>query len=277
MTTALDRTRALLDTPPVGVIPGQLDLTRKDTVTPYYEDETVTLYHGDMREILPALDLQADLVVADPPYAETSLAWDRWPEGWPALAATAASSMWCFGSMRMFLDQATQFADWKLSQDIVWEKQNGTGFAADRFKRVHEHALHWYRGPWSGVHHETPRVAVTHRTRGNATGGQPDHTGQRGQSTWVDDGTRLIRSVIQVPNMWRRGAIHPTEKPTLLLEQLITYACPPGGLVLDPFAGSGSTLDAARQSGRRAVGIEADEKYCEAAARRLSALVLDIA
>jgi site-specific DNA-methyltransferase (adenine-specific) len=51
---------------------------------------------------------------------------------------------------------------------------------------------------------------------------------------------------------------------------MIAYACPPGGLVLDMFAGSGSTLDAARSSGRRAVGIEADERYAEAAARRLS-------
>src|SRR3546814_7972972 len=58
------------------------------------------------------------------------LAWDRWPDGWPALAAKVASSMWCFGSMRMFLDRAPEFADWKLSQDYVWEKHNGSGFAA---------------------------------------------------------------------------------------------------------------------------------------------------
>ncbi|MCX4792551.1 site-specific DNA-methyltransferase [Streptomyces sp. NBC_01221] len=232
-----------------------------------------------MREVLPALDLQADLVVADPPYAETSLAWDRWPKGWPEYARDVASSMWCFGSMRMFLDRGHEFtaSDWKLSQDIVWEKQNGTGFASDRFKRVHEHALHWYRGDWAQLHHETPKSAVHHRTKGNASGGQPDHTGARGRSTWEDDGTRLLRTVLQVPNMWRRGAIHPTEKPIGIVAPLIEYACPPGGLVVDPFAGSGSTLDAARQSGRRAIGIEAHEPYAEAAARRLDALVLDIA
>jgi site-specific DNA-methyltransferase (adenine-specific) len=94
-------------------------------MTPYYEDGTVSLYLGDCREVLPALGLTADLVLADPPYAETSLAWDRWPDGWPAVVAEFASSLWCFGSMRMFLDRRDEFADWRLSQDIVWEKHNG--------------------------------------------------------------------------------------------------------------------------------------------------------
>jgi site-specific DNA-methyltransferase (adenine-specific) len=73
------------------------------------------------------------------------------------------------------------------------------------------------------------------------------------------------------------SAIHPTEKPLGILSPLIEYACPEGGLVVDPFAGSGSTLDAARQSGRRAIGIERHEPYAEAAAKRLSNLTLPAA
>lgn len=243
---------------------------------PYFDDgDGVQLYLGDMREVLPQLDVHADLICTDPPYAETSLAWDRWPDSWPALAALRSSSMWCFGSMRMFLDRRDDFteAGWKLSQDVVWEKPNGTGIAADRFRRVHEHALHWYQGQWREVHHEAPRVEH-HGTRSNSAHrqSQPEHVGTVGTRYWEDDGTRLARSVIKAANLHQRGGIHPTEKPVAILDPLIRYACPPGGLVIDPFAGSGSTLDAARQSGRRAVGIEADERYAEAAAQRLSQL-----
>jgi len=240
------------------------------TPAPYYADDVVALYLGDCREILPGLGLVADCVVTDPPYGETSLPWDRWPDGWPAVVAGASRSMWCFGSLRMWLDRRDEFAGWRYGQDIVWEKHNGSSFAADRFRRVHETAVHWYRGPWSALYHSTP-------TTSDATARQvrrkyrPDHHGERGVNLYVseDGGPRLMRSIIAVRSMHGR-ALHPTEKPAGVLDPLISYACPPGGLVLDPFAGSGSTLVAARDSGRRAVGVEADERYCEVIARRLA-------
>jgi site-specific DNA-methyltransferase (adenine-specific) len=247
-------------------------------VKPYYEDQDtgIALYLGDMREVLPVLGVQADLVLADPPYAETSLAWDRWPDGWPTIAATVTRSMWCFGSMRMFFDRRDEFADWKLSQDVVWEKHNGTGFATDRFKRVHEIATHWYRGDWGSVHHDTPLTAYTGPDKhARARTSRTPHTGSIGAHHYEDTGTRLMRSVLRIKSV--RGGLHPTEKPLSLLENLVTYACPLGGLVIDPFAGSGSTLDAARQTGRCAIGIEANEEYAERAALRLSALTLPAA
>jgi site-specific DNA-methyltransferase (adenine-specific) len=67
-----------------------------------------------------------------------------------------------------------------------------------------------------------------------------------------------------------RKAIHPTEKPIDLLDQMIRYGCPPGGLVIDPYAGSGATGATARAAGHRAVLIEADEATCERAARWLA-------
>jgi len=237
---------------------------------PYYADDQVTLYLGDCRELLPGLGVTADCVVADPPYGETSLAWDRWPDGWLASAAMVTRSLWCFGSLRMFLERRGEFNRWKLSQDVIWEKQNGTGFAADRFKRVHETITHWYRGSWADIRHETPLTTVAWRTAANSGRAQPPHLGTIGSRAWEDNGSRLTRTVLRIPNMWRRDPIHPTQKPMELLDPLIAYACPPVGMVVDPFAGSGSTLDAARCTGRRAIGIEINERYCELAARRLS-------
>jgi site-specific DNA-methyltransferase (adenine-specific) len=249
-------------------------MAHRALMTLYYADDTVSLYLGDCREILPGLDLRPDCVVADPPYGETALAWDRWPDGWPAAVADVASSMWCFGSMRMFLARRDEFTDdWRLSQDVVWQKQNGTSIAADRFRRIHECILHWYRGPWSAVRHEVPRqpYIAARPDHGIHRQGQPAHLGATRGHVWVDNGTRLLRSVLSVRSMWRNGGIHPTEKPIGILDPLIRYACPPSGLVLDPFAGSGSTAIAARAAGRRAVLIEADEQYCERSALRLSA------
>jgi site-specific DNA-methyltransferase (adenine-specific) len=105
---------------------------------------------------------------------------------------------------------------------------------------------------------------------------RPTHMGdiEAGSYTSLDGGPRLMRSVQQVRSM-HGMAIHPTEKPVGILEPLIRYSCPPLGTVLDPFAGSGSTLAAARNVGRAAIGFEAREDYCEAAAKRLAQATLD--
>lgn len=239
---------------------------------PYYSDDKVTLYHGDWRELIPA-DFRADLIVTDPPYGETSLTWDRWPNGWPTLAARHSDAMWCFGSMRMFLDRRDEFAAWKLSQDVVWEKHNGSGFASDRFKRVHEFAVHWYRGEWESARHETPRVGMDRRPQRISRGTTP-HLGGGG-GVGVIEGKPLARSVLYAPSM-HGSAINETEKPTGILEPLIAYGCPPGGTVLDLFAGSCSTGVAAKLTGRNAVLYEMRENQCESAARRLSQDVFDL-
>lgn len=247
---------------------------------PYYIDDTVSLYVGDCREVLPALGVSADLIVADPPYGETSLGWDAWPDGWLDTIAAHTSSLWCFGSMRMFLARGGEFqaAGWKLSQDIVWEKHNGSGFAVDRFKRVHETATHWYRGAWSDIHHQVPRVSYSgpNNSRRLKRRQPPGHTGDIGASGYAETDTRMAPSILYARSMQGR-AIHPTQKPVSgLLEYLVTYACPPGGLVVDPFAGSASTLVAAREAGRRAIGIEADPAMAEQAARRLAQAALPL-
>jgi site-specific DNA-methyltransferase (adenine-specific) len=241
---------------------------------PYYADDQVALYHGDFREILPALAVTPDLVIADPPYGETSLAWDTWPDGWPSVIAQHARSMWCFGSMRMFLDRCDEFAAWRMSQDVVWEKHNGSGSASDRFKRVHEHAVHWYRGDWADVYSVPPTTPDAMPRQVYRRAG-PQQWGEIGGHSYASEagGPRLMRSVIYARSM-HGSAINETEKPTGVVEPLIEYGCPPGGLVVDPFGGSGSTLAAARALGRRAIACEMREAQCEAASKRLSQAVL---
>lgn len=247
---------------------------------PYFQEAGVTLYCADFRDVL-SIDLARDVdaVIADPPYGETTLAWDKWPPFWPAdLAAVLPlrAPLWCFGSWRMFWNNAAHFAGWSHAQEIVWEKHNGSSSAADRFRRVHEFAVQWYRGPWADVYRSpvTTPDAVARTVRRKK---RPEHWGQIGEARFVSDdgGPRLMRSVIAVRSEHGR-AEHPTQKPVGIVDPLIRYSVPAGGLVLDPFAGSGTTLVAAKACGRRAIGIEVSEAYCEIAARRLAQSVLPL-
>lgn len=244
--------------------------------TPYFEDDRVSLYHGRFEEILPSLGVTADLIIADPPYGETSLEWDRWPDGWPSVAAEHGRAMWCFGSMRMFLDRRDEFGGWKFSQDVVWEKHNGSNLANDRFNRVHENASFWYQGEWSSIYHEPPTVAMAVKRTVRKKPRPAQWIGATGENIYTshDGGPLLMASVIFARSMHGR-AINETEKPTEILEPLITYGCKPGGLVVDLFAGSCSALVTARNTGRYAIGFELRESQCEKAALRLAQGSLD--
>lgn len=243
---------------------------------PYYEDEQVTLYLGDCREVLPALDIRPDSCVTDPPYGEIAAEWDRWPDGWVKTVGAvlpASASLWSFGSARMFLDHVDEFAGWRFAQEALWLKRNGSGpTGRDRLVKVHEWAYHWYRGRWSDLHHEWERTSRTGPAKGTAhkSDSAVAHQGARRASTWHDDGTRQPRSVVvlEAPSV-RFVKRHKTEKPLTVVVPVVRECTPPGGLVLDPFAGSGTSLVAARRLGRRAVGIESDPAACAAAAARL--------
>jgi site-specific DNA-methyltransferase (adenine-specific) len=246
----------------------------------YYDDGQITLYLGDCRRVMLSTIGLVDAIVTDPPYGDTSLEWDRTPDpAWLDLAFGLSRQLWCFGSMRFWLDQGRHFtaAEWRYGQEIVWEKHNGSSFHADRFKRVHEFAVQWYRGPWESLYTVPPTTNdATARTVRRKH--RPPHTGHIEASSYTseDGGPRLMRSVLSVRSEHGR-AVHPTQKPLGILRPLITYSCPVDGVVLDPFAGSGSTLLAARDEGRRAIGIEAREDYCEAAVKRFAQTTLEVA
>jgi site-specific DNA-methyltransferase (adenine-specific) len=226
-------------------------------------------HFGDCRLVMADWPASAaDACITDPPYGDTSLEWDRRCEGWMVQVARVlkpTASLWVFGSMR-FLSTIFSEAEahgFRYAQDVVWEKQNGTGFHNDRFKRVHEHAIQFYRGQWADVYKEPQFTQdATARTVRRKT--RPTHTGHIDAGHYVseDGGPRLQRSVLFVRNEHGR-AVHPTQKPLGILAPLIRYSVPPGGVVIDPFIGSLSTGIAAEQLGRRWAGCELNPE-CEA-------------
>ncbi len=218
-------------------------------MTPYFERDGIVIYHGDCREILPGL--AADVMVTDPPYGmvyESNMR-GRWGyvsartiahpiEGDGDTAARdAVLASW--GER-----PALVFGTWKqprpegTRQVLIWDKGAGVGMGDLSI-------------PWKP---NTEEVYVL--------GG--GFVGHRGSS--------VLRFNAIPPNLV--GRIHPTEKPIELMRDLVGK-CPPG-TVLDPFMGSGTTLRAAMDLGRRAIGIEIEERYCEIAARRLDQMVLPL-
>ena len=228
----------------------------------------VTVMHGDCLSIMASMEpCSVDAIITDPPYGETSLTWDAWPPGWPAIARRVlkpAGSMWVFGSVRMFLQHIAEFGGWKFAQDVVWEKHNGTGLFNDRFRRVHEHALQFYRddAPWGDVFKD-PQFTNDATARTVRKKGRPAQwIGASGETIYrsEDGGPRLQRSVIYARSE-HGHAEHPTQKPVGIVQPLVAYSCPPGGTVLDCFAGSGTTGVVARRLGMNAILIEANEAF----------------
>ena len=229
---------------------------------------------GDCREVLASCpDEYFDCIIADPPYVQTSLEWDVTVAGWQQSVRRVlkkTGSMWVFGSLKMFMRDAEQYKGFKFAQDIVWEKHNGSGFAADRFRRVHEQAVQFYRddAKWGDVYNVVPKT-MDARPKVVRRKERPTHMGVIENSTYisVDGGPRLMRSVIYQRSEHGRAA-HPTQKPEGIVEPLLECSCPPGGRVLDPFSGSGTVEAVALRLGRQPVSIEKDQQYADFGAWR---------
>lgn len=237
---------------------------------PYYSEAGITLYNADCQGILPLLG-PVDVCVTDPPYGETALEWDVRADCWLPLLKT--QQLWCCGSFRFFLE--SPFTGWRHVQEIVWEKHNGSSFQADRFRRVHEYVAHFVKEDvaWGDCYHVP--IYTFNGIDKNSTNrkGQTPHLGYNPPVAGNRDDRRLMRSVFALPSMQGK-AVHPTQKPVALFTPLLEFSCPPGGTVLDPFCGSGSVLLAAKQLGRRAIGVEIREAYCQITVDRLRQSVL---
>lgn len=224
-----------------------------------------TLYCGDCMDVLPSID-NIDVVVTDPPYEETALAWDKVTDGWQN--AIEANCVWVFGSYRSL--SQLDMTEWTFAQDVIWEKHNGSGCHNDRFRKVHEIALQFYKGPWAEIY-KKPVFTMDAKKRTIIKKNGPSHFRPiEGETIYKveDGGPRLQRSVIHARSC-HGHAVHKTQKPLEILKPLIEYSCPPDGTVLDPFMGSGSTGVACVAAGPSFIGIEKDPDIFEIACKRI--------
>lgn len=237
---------------------------------------SITILKGDCRDLLAEIPpASIDCAIVDPPYGTTSLPWDKPVFGWQSAVHRVlkpTGSMWVFGTLRHFMAFSGHFIGWQMSHDVIWEKHNGTGLFNDRFRSVHEIAAHFYRddAKWADVY-KAPQFTNDARARVVRKKGRPAQwIGATGETVYrsEDGGPRLMRSV-QYVRSEHGSALHPTQKPLGIVEPLLLYACPKGGSVIDPFAGSGTVALLAKRYGMDCTLIEANPEYWDVIDHRL--------
>lgn len=222
---------------------------------PYFEDELVQLYHGDCREV--AEWLAADVLVTDPPYGRA------WRSG-SGMTNSHGRGRGSIAHGGIAGDDDTTVRDEALAR---WGNRPAMVFGDPLIARpagavqVLGYAKPidaGIKGARAGFRRDLEEIHLV----------GPWPTGTGGRSSILRTGG-LVAGPRGVGT--RNG--HPHAKPVDVMETLIE-ACPPG-IIADPFFGSGTTLVAARNLGRRAIGVELEERYCERAALRLSQMVLE--
>ena len=219
--------------------------------SPYYQDEHVTLYHGDcLAEHREWLD--ADVLVTDPPYGMDYTGFGG-RKGEPRRAT---------GRISVRNDKSTEIRDAALD---AWGDRPAITFGKWTIQRPVgvKARLIWDKTPCGFM------------------GDLSMPWGSAEEEVYIHGGGFVGKreaNILRFPTLMSGDANrpdHPTPKPVGLMESLIAK-CPPG-IITDPFAGSGSTLVAARNLGRKAIGVELEERYCELIAKRLSQGAFDLA
>ena len=206
---------------------------------PYFQDEAVTIYHADCREILPLLEPgSVDLVLTDPPYG---IGRDGQRPSTSSHGGHKGYEFLGWDSQRPSIDDFVSMMN-KTRNLIVW----GGQYFADLLPPSRCWLI-WDKGQ---------RI---------------DQADAELAWTTLDMPVRIY--TLNRVALQGDGAKHPTQKPLSLIRWCLGFF-PNAQLVLDPFMGSGTTLRAAKDLGRKAIGIEIEECYCEIAAKRMSQGVL---
>jgi DNA modification methylase len=247
-------------------------------VTPYYQDEAVTLFCGDCREILPTLDA-VDHVITDPPYARdvylraaNCTATDKGYSDYElkrrgqSLAKMGAGDI---GHIDEMLDGvAVEFARLARRWVVVYSDAETTW----RWRAALEASgLRYVRtGAWV-----KPNAMPQMSGDRPAVGFEPCTIAHaQGPMRWNGGGYPALWTYATAGGQTRPD--HPCPKPEPLMMEMVQQFTDPGELILDPFSGSGTTLVAAKRLGRRAIGVEMTERHCESTARRLSQGALEL-
>lgn len=233
--------------------------------SPYYEDDLCTIYHADALDLLPTLRASSvQAVVTDPPYI---------------IGAVSAGNM------------ASKSGGW---QDMM----NSAGWFTSWYRQV-DRVLHSSGSFWTFCNWRTlpvvMRAAIDAQLPITSLGVWDKEWIGPGGSQGLRPAYEMFALLAQpgfsvedrgIPDVWRckvgsyKEHGHPAEKPEPLIRRIIdTCSVPSTALVLDPFMGSGTTIAAAKKCGVRSIGIEAEERWCEVAARRVSqgTLALEVA
>ena len=216
------------------------------SLTPYYDADGITIYHGDCREILPTLDTSGvDLVLSDPPYGIAHVSGGGTGGKWHKVRHQGVTVA---GDDHPF-DPAPLLA--MGVPCILW----GANFFSDKL-------------PLAGWLGWDKRKGIEDMEFNRSDSELAFFSGSRTVKTFRHLWHGLCR------DSEVGSHLHPTQKPVALMQWCIGLV-PDAGCILDPYCGSGPTLRAAKDLGRRAVGIEIEERYCEIAAERLSQGVFD--
>lgn len=232
-------------------------------MTPYYEQDGIVIYHGDCREVLPSLPA-ADVVLTDPPYdAQTHAGARTLGKEAVARASSGKRGITSAGVIEMGfaclpdVAYTSQLTRWAMRWCLIFCSLEMLGAY-----REAAGAEYWIRGGFWHRPDGAPQI----------TGDRPGQPGEGiailhrpGRKRWNGGGHHAFYA----HNTVKHGRVHPTQKPESLMRELVTLYSDEGETILDPFMGSGTTLIEAKRRGRKAIGIELEEKYCEIAATRL--------
>lgn len=243
-------------------------LRERFLMKPYYQDEAFTVYHGDCREIMPQLDASTvDITIADPPYnldlpyggargvdRLEEFSYARWTQSWFTVApqplvtftGTKNLAMWCQMCEPTWVG--------------AWHKPNAAGGQPLNGFAAWEPIL-FYGRPSVPVRHDSWSVPLTAQQMGSDR-----NTPRPGKIR-----TNGIANTGKV----QRGR-HPCPKPLPLMWRMVNETTTVGQTVLDPFAGSGTTLRACKDLGRKGIAIETEEAYCEMIVEYLAQDVLTV-